>query len=808
MKISLNWLKTFAPSLSESSQDIANKLTSLGLEVEALEEKGVNFTNVVVGKVLDTKPHPNADRLTVCKVSIGDDEPLQIVCGAPNVAANQLVAVAKVGAVLQPGNEKAFKIKKSKIRGELSQGMICAEDELGLSDNHEGIMVLDESHKIGALFENYITKDTVFEIGITPNRPDALSHFGVARDLIGYRNVARLDEADIEFKPAGNAITVEDKAGCPIYTGVIIRGATIKESPSWLKAHLQSIDIRPINNVVDITNYILHALGHPLHAFDLKQLAGEKISVKSDLNTPFTTLDDKSRQITPGMVMICDAEKPVAVGGVMGGQNSEISEQTTDILLEAAYFKPNRIRKTSKTLGISTDSSYRFERGVDYGNIHHASKAAVKLILELAGGKVEDAFECLSELPEKKPVQLRPDRVNQILGASIAPSLMIEILENLGFKVLTKDLPAYEIEIPSFRPDVEQEIDLIEEIARIYGYDNISASENLIATYPDHRDKKEYFSDYVRQLMIGLNFKEVLTNPMLQTKDAGEFSNHLVKTLNPISEDMESLRPSLVPSFLKIISRNCHFGTTNQQIFEVGHTFEQLTNQNHSTENEFVEGYIEKNVLCFALTGQKEPQGWNQHSAAIDFFDLKGVAELLLRKLKLLEKSKFMLYNRSCLLLEIEKDTKGKTTDVVVAGKLEEVSTNVLKRFDISQPVFVAEFDVNALKVLSGFDVDYEPPAKYPVVQKDLAFLISKDIRSQDIIQTIKSCSNLIKAVNVFDVYEGNAKDSTFNNKRSIAFSLTIVCQTHTLTDNEIHALLNRIIDKVSQKHGAALRDA
>ncbi len=808
MKISLNWLKTFAPSLSQSPEEIGEKLTSLGLEVEALETKGPQFSNVVVGKVLEVEAHPNADRLRICKVNVGEPEILQIVCGAPNVAEGQKVAVAKIGAVLQPGTDKAFKIKKSKIRGELSQGMICAEDELGLSDNHDGIMVLDESYTVGTPFEHFIETDTIYEIGITPNRPDALSHYGVARDLAGLSNVKTLDKQDITFTTAGNEIQVHDPDGCPIYTGIIILGVKVSQSPAWLKQHLLSIDVRPINNIVDITNYILHALGQPLHAFDLKQLAGEKIVVKSDLKTTFTTLDNKERQIQPGMVMICDAEKPVAVGGVMGGQNSEISDETTDVFLESAYFNMSSIRKTAKNLGISTDSSYRFERGVDYGNVHAAAQAAAKLILDLAGGQIDSAYECLAQPQVAQEVLLRPKRVNAILGCDILPDRMQNILENLGFNLSKTSDGSWLVTVPSFRPDVSQEIDLIEDIARVYGYDNIQASEKMIATYPEHRDTKIYFEDTIRQLMIGLNFKEVVTNPLLQTKDALHFSEHLVKTLNPISEDMESLRPSLIPSFLKIISHNCDHGNTDQCIFEVGHTFERQTKASTDEENCFVDGYIEKSVLGIAMTGRRAPTGWNQKAEAMDFFDLKGTIELLLRKLKLLEKSKFMLYNRSCLLLEIEKDTQNSPSQYVGAGKLEEIPVDVLKEFDISQPVFVAEFDLNVLKTLSSDDVTYEPPAKYPVVQKDLAFLLPKHVQSQDVIQTMKDCDELVKEINVFDVYEGNANDSTFNDKRSVAFSLSLVCQTHTLTDNEIHALLDRIITKVSQNYGAALRDA
>ncbi|ACF13975.1 phenylalanyl-tRNA synthetase, beta subunit [Chloroherpeton thalassium ATCC 35110] len=807
MKISLNWLKSFAPDLNLTSEELEQKLTALGLEVEGVQELCATFSNVVVGKLLETAKHPNADKLTVCQVDAGTGETLQIVCGAPNVAAGQTVAVALVGATLQTPSGDIIKIKKSKIRGETSLGMICAEDELGLSDNHDGILVLDETYPIGEPFEKYVPKDTIFEIGITPNRADALSHFGIARDLIGVDNVTDLDPDALDFNPSTKRIVVEDPENCPIYTAVVIKGVNVAESPAWLKERLQSIGLRPINNIVDITNYILHSLGQPLHAFDLNRLSGKCIQVKSNLSETFVTLDGKERQIEPGMVMICDAEKPVAVGGVMGGQNSEITDTTIDILLESAYFKPSSVRKTAKKLGISTDSSYRFERGVDFGNVHFASEAAVHLILELAGGSVEEVAHVASGSFDEKLIAFRPARANALLGADIPAEKMQDILMHLGFKKSgsQKSDDAIEYIVPSFRVDVEQEIDLIEEVARVYGYDNLAVTEKMTSAYPAVLNKKETFDDYVRNLMIGLNFKELLTNPLLKYSEAESFSTQIVRTLNPISEDMEALRPSLIPSVLKVISRNIHYGNTEQRLFEVAHTFEKCA----ESAGAFVPGYNEKERLCLAVTGKREPLGWAQSSTETDFYDLKGAVEMLLQKLKLLEKSKFITYNRSCLQLELTPVDGKKAQKPVIAGLLYQLEKNILDTFDIKQPVFVAELDMDVLKDSAGFETKYSAPAKFPVVHRDLAFLLPKQVKSQDVMSEIHACSEMIQSVNVFDVYEKNDKqDRAYNEKRSIAFSFSIVCYTHTLAENEINALVDKIVTKVTQKFGAELRQA
>ncbi|NTV45442.1 MAG: phenylalanine--tRNA ligase subunit beta, partial [Chlorobiales bacterium] len=590
----------------------------------------------------------------------------------------------------------------------------------------------------------------------------------------------------------------------PRYIAVIIEGVTIAPSPAWLQEKLKTIGLRPISNIVDITNYVLHSVGQPLHAFDLDKLSGKQIRVRSNINGKFKTLDEKEREIEPGMVMICDAEKPVAVGGVMGGLDSEISDSTKNVLLESAYFNPSSIRRTAKKLGLSSDAAYRFERGVDPAGIELAAAIATQMILDLAGGTVTEMSIAEAEPVTKKTVSFRPERANAVLGTNIEPDQMVSFLTRLGFEKSSEENGAIRFSVPTYRVDVDQEIDLIEDVARVYGYDNIAASPKMVSAYPATRNRHENFDERIRQLMLGFNYKELLTNPLLKQSEVEPFSERIVRTLNPISEEMEALRPSLVPSLLKVISRNLNLGNADQRLFEIGHTFE-LAGEG---KGESVPGYAEREVLCFALTGSREPKGWNQGKSDVDFYDLKGTVEALLHKLRILEKSKFIVYNPSCLQLEITRVAGHGTIQNNIAGRLWIVSQELLARFDIAQPVFIAELELAKLKAFSEFERTYQEPAKFPVVHRDLAFLISKDVYAQDIVEEILRSDKLIEQVDIFDIFEGNAKDATFSSKRSIAFSLSLVSRERTLTDKEIHALSDKVIERIKTKFGAELRQA
>jgi phenylalanyl-tRNA synthetase beta chain len=810
MKISLNWLKAFAPSLVLTESEIAARLTSLGFEVENIQHLGGRFHNVVVGKVLACQKHPNADRLSVCTVDVGQSEALQIVCGAPNVAAGQFVPVALVGAELHRYSGETLTIKKSKIRGVESMGMICAEDELGLSDNHDGIMVLGteaDPFAVGAPLDTYVPRDTVFDLAITPNRPDALSHLGIARELVGVTGVALPSYHALPFVQSSSRIQLEDTAACPHYAAVLIEGVKIAPSPLWLQNRLKAIGLRPINNVVDITNYVLHSVGQPLHAFDLDQLLEQRIRVRTDICGEFVTLDGKTRLIEPGMIMICDAQRPVAIGGIMGGLHSEISDRTTNVLLESAYFNPSQIRRASKKLGLSTDASYRFERGVDWGNIRGAAAMATAMILELAGGRVIETTENVAQERQRIHVSLSPRRVNSFLGASLEPSRMVSILVGLGFEKIEQTPEQISFAVPSWRVDVSAEVDLIEEIARVYGYDNFAPAEKMNAAYPVGRADKAHFNDRLRRFMIGMGFKEILTNPLLSLSEAQVFSERVVRTLNPISEDMAALRPSLMPSLLKVVAHNHNLSNFDLRLFEVARVFELAS----PDEPTLVSGYREREMLGIAITGRRAPRSWAHANQPADFFDLKGAVEELLDGLHLLEKSKFIPYTHNKLHLEIDA-TRNTSLGRIFAGVLQIVPKEWLMRYDIDKPVFLAELDVEVLRNFAEFDYEYHAPAKFPAVTRDLAFYVPIDVASADMVDEIIQVHPSIEQVQVFDVYEpvssAGRSTSAVASRRSLAFSLRLVSHERTFTEDEISALLTKVIERIQSKYGAELRQA
>ncbi|MCS6990128.1 MAG: phenylalanine--tRNA ligase subunit beta [Chloroherpetonaceae bacterium] len=818
MKLSLSWLKRFAPELSSDADDIASRLTSLGIEVEGLERVGGAFTNVVVGKVLECRKHPNADKLSLCKVNVGkanaSGEPLSIVCGAPNVAAGQTVAVALAGAELLTKSGERLKIKKSKIRGEVSEGMICAEDELGLSDNHDGILVLSDDLPIGEPLERFIERDVIFEIAITPNRPDWLSHQGVARELVGEANLKRMEAPALNFQPTATRVKIEDPTGCSHYAAVLIEGVAIAPSPAWLQNALKSIGLRPINNVVDVTNYVLHSIGQPLHAFDLDALKERRIVVRSDYAGKFKTLDGKERDVKAGMTMICDAEKPVAIGGVMGGLESEISFQTSNVLLESAHFNPSRIRRTAKTLGVSTDASYRFERGADRGQVRYAAELATKLILELAGGNVIEACEVELEKPKPIEIALNPKRAKALIGADISADAMKTMLEHIGIREVRREGEKKIFAVPSFRVDMSQEADLIEEIARLYGYDNIPPSEKMNAAYPQSLDRLANFDDRLREMMIGLGFREILTNPLLPLGEAQAFSEKLIRTLNPVSEEMDSLRPSLLPSFLKVVAHNLNRGNEDLRLFEIGRVFER------DERGDYVRGFRERNKLGLLVTGRRYPASWSLPKDAADFFDLKGAVESLLKKLGCLDKSKFVAYTHNRLRLEIQAVSRFESGDGLksdgaasgasdsVAGVLEIAPKEILKRYEIEQPVFFAELDVEVLKRSTSLTTRYQEPAKYPAVLRDLAFFVPKRVRASDMLDEILSVDETIQTATIFDVYEPKRETQAGEARRSVAFSLKLVNYERTMTDEEIARVTARVAERISSKFGAELRQA
>ncbi len=800
MKISVNWLRDFVPSLSSDTDSLVDQLTYLGLEVEDVITPALPHPDVVVGRVEEVRPHPDADRLKLCLVDPGEGEPLQVVCGAPNVAEGQLVPLAKIGAVLETPDGSSFTIKKSKIRGQRSFGMICAADELGLSEDHSGIMVLEDHCEPGKPFAAYLKADTVLDIAVTPNRPDVLSHLGVAREIAGTTSVVLPDVNPVTFAPAGKLVSIEDTEACPYYTGIVIRGVTVRESPAWLKEKIESIGLRSKNNIVDITNYVLHAIGQPLHAFDLSKLQGECVRVRTDVSASLVAINQETYELKPGMPAICDLSQPVALAGIMGGSDSAVCEETGDILLESAYFSPGVVRKTSKTLGLTSDSAYRFERGTDPENVRFAAQYAAGLILELAGGEIVAAEESGS-VPEAHPsVTLRPEKANRLLGCSISEEKMVSMLEYVGFRHTGNGDGGMLFDVPSFRVDVLQEIDLVEEIARLQGYNNIPASERMVASYPESRKNPGYFPDYLRSVMIGLRFREILTNPLITRSEASLFNDKVIPLLNPISEGLEVLRPSLVPAVLKVISHNIKHGIRDMKLFELAHTFAMEPGSDDNTEKA-----SEREMLLLAITGSRFPVHWARERQPVDFFDMKGAVEMLLEKLNLLDNTALNIYNESTL--SITCDWKGEEGSATLqAGAIQLVEQDILNSFDIDQPVFIAEIDSSVLERCFSFDVSYQTPSRYPVVERDLSFLLPQGLSVGQLVTCVLQSDALISDVTVFDVFEREQEDGGGTTERSVALSLDITDRSGTLKDEKVRKILQKVTKNAESSLGAVIR--
>ncbi|MEX2403976.1 MAG: phenylalanine--tRNA ligase subunit beta, partial [Balneolales bacterium] len=664
MKISYNWLRQYL-DFDLTPEETAEKLTLTGLEVEEIEETGTDYKGIVVGEVLSCKKHPNADRLSVCEVDI-KTEKLHIVCGAPNIEARQKVVVATVGAELpvKLENGKNLIIRKSKIRGEASEGMICAEDELGLGHDHSGIIVLDNTAEPGTPVTKYYPsgKDSTFEIGLTPNRPDASSHIGVARDLAAVLQLPLKNPLD-DYKEHGYtkdlsehvSIDVNNTTKCRRYAAMMVENITVKESPEWLKIRLKSIGLRPINNIVDVTNFILHETGQPLHTFDLDLLAGKKIIVQDfDHETKFTTLDDIERKVPAGSLFICDGEKPVAIAGVMGGQNSEINEGTKRALIESACFEPVSTRKTSKRLSLQSDSSYRFERGVDPNMADKAAQRCAALIAEVSGGTIVEAITDIYPSPvEPKVLTLRLDRMNKFLGSDISREQAAGILRSLEFGIDEKE-DILHCKVPTFRPDVHGEVDLIEEVARIYDYNNIPNPDYLklrkLQPIPFH----EQFREKVRNSSKALGLKEIYSNSLLPeniTRHWGE--GNVISTLNPITKDQAILRPGLIHGFLSSADYNFKRKVSGVRFFEIGNVFSRSEN------GTYIHGVKEETNLLIGLAGNKTDEHWLQKPTPYTLFDLKSLVEGLFTSMGLGDKMHYQKDEQQALVITAGKEKIG-----------------------------------------------------------------------------------------------------------------------------------------------------
>ena len=799
MKISNNWLKDYIKT-DLSSEKIGAFLTDIGLEVEGIEKyesvKG-SLEGIIVGKVLTCEQHPNADKLKITTVEVGSGKILNIVCGAPNVAAGQTVPVAVVGTKIYDKKGSFFEIAKAKIRGEVSEGMICAEDELGLSDDHGGIMVLDEeTYKIGEPFAKYfsLTNDEVYEIGLTPNRTDAMSHYGVARDLQAFLSNNGVKS---EFEKISTAIVstegehgfeleVEDSALCPRYIGAIIENVKIAPSPAWLQDRLKAIGLSPINNVVDITNYILHGLGQPLHAFDADKISGKKVKVGvNEAGTKFTTLDGIERTLNGSEIIIKDGNnQPMCIAGVFGGSESGVSEETKTIFLESAYFNPVAIRKAAKSHGLNTDASFRFERGVDPNNTRTAITQAIKLIEEITGGKkIGSLLEHYPNKIEDAKIIFRYSKLDQILGVKIHREKIKEILKSLEIKAVNDIADGLELAVPAYRADVTREIDVIEEILRIYGYNKVDAPQKISFTPVklsfDDQDALE--NSWARTLQSN-GFNEVMNNSLTSVKD----ETNAVKLLNPLSKELTFMRKSLLEGLLENTIYNINRKNQDIKFFELGKIY-------HKKEK-----YEERKQLAILISGRTYSENWLMPKSASDFYMLKAYVKVLFDKLSLETEE-----------ISLEDDRFGDALEIISKGntiaRLGKVSPKLLKEYDIDQDCFYAEIETETVqKLRSKENFKFVDIPKFNKIRRDLALLVDKNVNYAELYKLAKkNPSKYLKNINLFDVYEGK---NLPEGKKSYALSFELLNEEKTLEDKDITAVMDSLIKNFKKEFNAELR--
>jgi len=801
MKVSYNWLKEFI-DLPLSPEETAEKLTLIGLEVEEIEHYGSSLEGVIVGEVLDVRAHPNADRLQICDVNLGDSK-TQIVCGAKNVAAGQKVPVATVGSSLpiKLDDGSNLTIKKAKLRGEVSEGMICAEDELGLGTDHSGIMVLDSGLDIGKpiseIFDLY--EDTIIDIAITPNRPDATCHLGVARDLAAALNL-ELKEPET---PAGNSvtesdeirITIENAQKCHRYVGKMVKGVEIKESPGWLGNKLKAIGVRPVNNVVDVTNYVMYEMGQPLHAFDYATVRGQEIIVKDfDKEIEFETLDHVKRKCTPGTLFICDGEGPVAIAGVMGGVDSEVSDSTTDILIESAYFDPGSIRKTAKEQALQTDASYRFERGIDPNLQAIAAERAAQLISEVAGGTISDETVDIHPVKtESHQLTIRKSYTNRLLGTDFSTKDIIGILDGLGLKVISKDEATITFEIPTFRPDLEREVDLIEEVGRLFDYNKIPSPNHGIFVSSEAINDWEKLNQKVRETAQQLGLREIYSNSLIAEKDAALYGNEddLIHALNPLNKDNSTLRPSLLHGFMKSAAYNFNRKASGVRFFELGHVF------NADEEGTYYEGIKEEVHALFGLAGLKNVDSWSQEAQPYSVFDLKALINAFFIKMGLAEH----ISSRSSESDRLEYYWKDR-----IIGNLFLPSEKLKKAYDFEQETFVGELSISAIAdVLSSIpENNFRPVPKFPSFEFDFAVIVPQKVTAGELMSVIKrKAGDQLEDISIFDVFEG---ESIGKGNKSLAFRLHFLDRNKTLNIKEVEPIIQRIVKSLEKEFSAELR--
>jgi phenylalanyl-tRNA synthetase beta chain len=809
MKISYNWLKEYI-NIDLNPKEVAKLLTDTGLEVEGIEQiesiKG-GLKGIVVGQVIEKIQHPNADRLSLTKVDIGSEELLQIVCGAPNIDKGQKVPVATIGTILFSGDD-SFKIKKGKIRGEVSQGMICSESEIGLGKSHDGIMVLDSKAKVGIEASKYfkLESDFIFEIGLTPNRSDAMSHIGVARDLkaalnqLGQKKSIQFPElSKIETFDGKNQISVEIENNdlCPRYAGICLTDIKIEASPKWLTKRLEAIGLTPINNVVDITNFVLHETGQPLHAFDLQNIVDNKIIVRnlSD-KTKFTTLDEAERELSSEDLVICDGKSsPMCLAGVFGGLNSGVSQKTKSIFLESAYFNPVSIRKSSKRHNLNTDASFRFERGVDPNNIIYPLQRAVDLIINVCGAKVSsDLIDLYPNKIENIQLELSLEKVTKLIGQEIATDNICSILENLDINVVEKKQNKILLSIPTYRTDVTREEDVIEEILRIYGYNNIDIPKQVLSSISSiNKPNAEKIQNTISDFLSSNGFNECMNNSLTKSNYIDLIKEidkkEQVILLNPLSQDLNALRQSMIFGGLENISFNINRKSSNLKIYEFGKTYTRLE----------ADKYKEDRKLSLFVCGNEADENWNKSGHEIDFFFIKKQVEQILIRLG--------IQNFNAENLEISSITDGycyKIGEKIVA-RLGQIHPNLTSHFSIKKCIYYGEINWDlVLKLCKNTKTKFKSISKFPSVKRDLALLLDEDISFSSLEKIAKQTERkYLKEIQLFDVYKG---DKLEKGKKSYALSFLIEDQEKTLTDKQIDNMMDNLIKAFEQKANAKVR--
>jgi len=820
MNISYNWLKEFV-DFDLKPLELADALTSIGLEVGGVEEiqaiKG-GMEGLVIGEVLTCEPHPNSDHMHVTNVNLGSGEPVQIVCGAPNVAAGQKVVVATIGTKLYDGDD-CFTIKKSKLRGVDSCGMICAEDEIGIGTDHSGIIVLPDDAVVGTPAKEYynIKSDYVLEVDITPNRADACSHYGVARDLYAFLvqrgiptqlhkpsvDAFKVDNHDLDIN-----VTIVNGEACPRYAGITVKGVTVKESPEWLQNDLRMIGLRPINNIVDITNYILFAYGHPMHCFDADKIKGNEVIVKCmPEGTPFVTLDGVERKLSSRDLMICNTEEPMCIGGVFGGLESGTTEETKNVFLESAYFHPTWIRKTARRHGLSTDASFRYERGIDPNNTIYILKLAALMVKELAGGEISSEIKDVSckDFPPFR-VELTYQRVNDLIGKNIPVETVKSIVKSLEMEVVAETTEGLTLDVPQYRVDVQRDCDVIEDILRIYGYNNVEIPTTLKSSLvaETETDKSNKLQNLVAEQLVGAGFNEILNNSLTKAAYYDNLSSYpaqnLVRLMNPLSSDLNVMRETLLFGGLETIARNANHKNPDLKLFEFGNCY--YYREEKRNEEKALAPYSESYHLGLWLTGKDKQGSWIHTDEENNAYMLKAYVENIFGRLGLrMRDLAIENLNTDIYASAIVIKTQGGKRLAMIGS----VTRKILKQFDIDNAVYFADINwIEVMRSIRSLKVSFKELPKFPAVRRDLALLVDKSVQFAQIEKlAFDADRKLVKAVNLFDVYEGKHLEP---GKKSYAISITLQDESQTLNDKVIDKVMQKIIKSLETQVNARLR--